>query len=145
MGKLQSNYLASVNACSGVKMQEYMSLRSIVDTASYSPAAYLQAVVKWNQRKHLAQLRTGSHWLAVETGRFGAARVERELRLCQRCEESSIDDVEHMIFDCSGLEVERQKHQSLFASGRVALVDFLQQDQIELAAFVHGCFKACKG
>ena len=70
--------------------------------------------------------------------------MERELRLCQRCEESSIDDVEHMIFDCSGLEVERQKHQYLFASGRVALVDFLQQDQIELAAFVHGCFKACK-
>ena len=59
--------------------------------------------------------------------------------------ESSNDDVEHMIFDCSGLEVERQKRQSLFASGRVALVDFLQQDQIELAAFVHGYYKACKG
>ena len=131
------------HACSGVKMQQYLSLRSIVDTASYSPAAYLQAVVKWNQRKHLAQIRTGSHWLAVETGRFGAARVEREQRLCQRCEGSSVDDVEHMIFDCTSLEAERQKHQSLFARGRVILADFFDQDQIELAAFVHGCFKAC--
>ena len=114
-----------------------------MDTASYSPAAYLQAVAKWKQRKHLAQLRTGSHWLAVETGRFGAARVERELRLCQRCEGSSVDDVEHMIYGCTSLAAERQKHQSLFASGRVALADFFEQDPIELAAFVHDCFKAC--
>ena len=141
--KLQSSYLASVNACSGIKMQQYLSPRSIVDTASYSPAAYLQAVVRWKQRKHLAQLRTGSHWLAVEIGHLGAARVERQQRLCQRCEESSVDDVEHMIFDCSSLEAERQKHQSLFARGWVDLADFSEQDPIELAAFVHGCFKAC--
>ena len=51
--KLQSSYLASVNACSGVKMQQYLSLISNVDTASYSPAAHLRAVVKWEQRKHL--------------------------------------------------------------------------------------------
>ena len=79
------SYLASVNACSCVKMQQYLSLRSNVDTASYSPAAYLQANVRWKQRKHLARLRTGAHWLAVGTGRFGAARVERQQRLCQRC------------------------------------------------------------
>ena len=64
-------------------------------------------------------------------------------RLCQRCEWSSVVDVEHMIFDCSSLEAERQKHQSLFARGRVDLADLFEQDPIELAAFVHGCFKAC--
>ena len=69
--------------------------------------------------------------------------MERQLRLCQRCEGSSVDDVEHMIFDCKSLEAERQKHQSLFARGRVDLADFFEQDPIELAAFVHGCFKAC--
>ena len=141
--KLQSSNLASVNGCSGVDMQQYLSLRSIVDTRSYSPATYLQAVVRWKQLKHLAQLRTGSHWLAVERGRFGAARVERQHRLCQRCEGSSVDDVEHMIFDSSSLEAERQNHQSLFARGRVDLADFFEQDPIELAVFVHSCFKAC--
>ena len=84
--KLQSSYLESVNACNGVKMQQYLHLRSEVDPASYTPAAYLQAVVGWRQRKYLAQLRTGSHWLAVETGRYGNARVERAQRLCQRCD-----------------------------------------------------------
>ena len=95
--KLKSSYLESVNACSGVKMQQYLHLRSEVDSASYTPAAYLQAVGGWRQRKHyLAQLRTGSHWLAVETGRYGNARVERAQRLCQRCDANSGDDVEHM-------------------------------------------------
>ena len=142
--KLQSSYLESVNACSGVKMQQYLHLRSEVDSASYTPAAYLQAVGGWRQRKHLAQLRTGSHWLAVETGRYGNARVEQAQRLCQRCDANSVDDVEHMIFDCVAMDVERQKHRSLFARGRVALVDFFIQDPTELATFVHDCCKACK-
>ena len=49
---------------------------------------------------------------------------ERAQRQCQRCDANSVDDVEHMIFDCVAMVVERQKHQSLFARGRVALVDF---------------------
>ena len=105
-------------------MQQYLHLRSEVDSASYTPAAYLQAVGGWRQSKHLAQLRTGSHWLAVETGRYGNASVERAQRLCQRCDANSVDDVEHMIFDCVAMDAERQKHQSLFARGRVALVNF---------------------
>ena len=51
--KLQSSYLKSVNACSGVKMQQYLHLRCEVDSASYTPAAYLQAVGGWHQRTHL--------------------------------------------------------------------------------------------
>ena len=54
---LQSGYLESVNACSGVKMQQYLYLTSEIDLASYTPAAYLQAVDGLRQRKHLVQLR----------------------------------------------------------------------------------------
>ena len=42
------------------------------------------------------------------------------------------------------MDAEWQKHQSLFARGRVALVDFFIQDPTELAAFVHNCWEACK-
>ena len=73
--KLQSSYLELVNACSGIKMQQYLHLRFEVDSASNTLAAYLQAIGGWRQRKHLAQLRTGPHWLAMETGRYGNARV----------------------------------------------------------------------
>ena len=61
-------------------------------------------------------------------------RVERDQRLCQRCDANSIDDVERMIFDCVAMDVEQQKHQSLFARGRVALIDISIQDPTEFAA-----------
>ena len=56
----------------------------------YTPATSLQAVVSWKQRKHLAQLPTGSHWLAAAQWR----RV------------STADDVEHKTFDCGGRAAE---------------------------------------
>ena len=73
--------------------------------------------------------------------------VERAQRLCQRCEKNSVDDVDYMIFDCVAIamDVEQQKHQSLFARGRVALVDFLIQDPADFAVSMHDCCKACKG
>ena len=49
--KLQGSYLESVNACSGVKMQQYLNPRSGVESASYTPVAYLQAVGGWRQCK----------------------------------------------------------------------------------------------
>ena len=112
--KLQSSYPESLNACSGVKMQQYLHLSSEVNSASYTTAACLQAVGGWRQRKHLAQLRSGSHLLAVGTGRNANARVERAQRLCLRCDAISFDEVSRMIFDCVALDVERQKHHPVF-------------------------------
>ena len=68
--QLQSRYLALVTRSAGSEMQQYLHLRSVVETASYTPAAYLQAVGGWRQRQAVAQLRTGSSWLAAETGRL---------------------------------------------------------------------------
>ena len=59
----------------GPKSQHYVDNVRAIDKQSYTtPAAYLQMVTKWSDRKRLAQLRTGSHWLAEETGRM--ARTE---------------------------------------------------------------------
>ena len=70
--------------------------------------------------------RTGWQWKQVVLGRQGWSE---SLGLCQRCEGSSVDDVEHMVYGCSSLAAERQKHQSLFARGRVALADFSSRIQ----------------
>ena len=84
------------------------------------------------------------NWSALAGScRFGAARVERQQKLCKRCEGSSVDDVEHIISACSSLEAGQQKRQSLFARGRVDLAVFFEQNPIEQAAFVYGYFKAC--
>ena len=56
---------------------------------------------------------------------------------------SSVDDVEHMTFDCSSLHAELQKHKSLYARGGVDSAACFKMDPIELAAFIHRYFKAC--
>ena len=81
---------------------------------------YIKQIIRSHRSAH------GIYRLAVQIGRFGAARVEREQRLCQQCWESSVDGIEHIIIDWTSLEAERQKHQSLFARGRVVLADFFK-------------------
>ena len=42
--QLQCRYIAEVTGCDKVKVQQYLQMRSVLETASYTPAAYLQAV-----------------------------------------------------------------------------------------------------
>ena len=140
--QMECRYIAEVMGSSLPKVQQYLQLRPLAaETASYTPAAYLQAVGGWRQRQAVAQLRTGSSWLAVETGRHNGS--ERAERVCQRCSSSATDDVEHMVFDCSALESHRWNHPSLFTRESRSLTDFFDQDPTELAAFVYECKKSC--
>jgi hypothetical protein len=61
------------------------------------PAAYLGAVRQRLRRVAIAQLRTGSHWLAEETGRW--EQVSRAQRTCLHCQ-SGLEDVQHALFVC---------------------------------------------
>ena len=58
------------------------------------------------------------NWLALAGSGNGSLlcnKGEREQRLCQRCEGSSVDDVVHVIINCADLEAKQLKHQSLIA------------------------------
>ena len=66
---MQCRYIADVRGSSLPKVQQYLQLRPLAaEAASYTPAAYLQAVGGWRQRQAVTQLRTGKSWLAVDTG-----------------------------------------------------------------------------
>ena len=141
---LKAAYLASVSAAEGTKMREYMAMRGPLTPAAYQPAAYLRAVGGWKQRKRLAQLRTGSHWLAVETGRWAAGGADAHgTRRCQRCVSSAVDDVAHMVFGCAALETVRMGYASLFSRPGLGLSEFMAQDPAKVAAFVLECFNVC--
>ena len=143
--QLQCCYIAEVTGSDKVEVQQYLQMRSVLETASYTPVAYLQAVGGWRQRQAVAQVRTGSSWLTVETGRFlGDVEVPRADRVRQRCSSAAIDDADHMVFDCSALENLRWNHPSLFTTrGSRSLSDFMDQDPTEVAAFVSECKKSC--
>ena len=96
---------------------------------------YLEAVRRRQQREALAQLRTGSHWGAEETGRW--ERQPREARTCPHCQ-LGVEDATHMIFDCPLYTPQRRRWGDLFAEPR-SLALFFVQDPTRLAGFVAAC------
>jgi hypothetical protein len=145
VAQLQSTFLASVNDSSLNKVQQYLRMTGELTAAEYGMAPYLTAVGGWKQRKHLAQLRLGSHWLGVEKGRQGpAGAVPRSERVCQRCHSGAVDDEEHMIFRCSAHSTLRLQNASLFSPWPDSLSTFMGQDPTIVAAFVHGCYEEAK-
>jgi hypothetical protein len=77
--------------------------------------AYLQSLEHRGKWREVAQLRTGSHWLAEETGRW--QQQPREERLCQHClaaGERHLEDVHHCIFQCPRAAELRAQYPQLF-------------------------------
>ena len=106
---------------------------------TYAPAMYLHAVPERRGRQRLAQLRTGSHWLAEATGRW--ERRPRDQRLCPHCHDG-LEDAHHVVFQCPLYQGLRDKFAGLF-EGPDTMTSFLgQARQPELAQFVHLCHAA---
>lgn len=122
-----------------------MIYNSIKDAYGVEP--YIQRCNNRHLRRILAQFRTGSHWLRVETGRH--SNLERCNRTCPMCshrvknpglpaayfdsfdsdEEGSdpVEDEHHMIFECSGYVCVRAQFQDLFSPEIVTIGQFLNQ------------------
>ena len=104
----------SVTDSESSKVQQYLRMRDGVAPETYCMAPYLRAVAGRRQRKAMAQLRAGSHWLGVESGRREGAALPRDQRVCQRCGSGEVDDEAHMVFRCAALSVQRREYASLF-------------------------------
>ena len=94
----------------------------------YASEPNIQQTINRNLRTIIAQLRTGSHWLHIETGRH--KKLEEEDRTCPMCafklsspgvraelwdafdsaddSDGSIEDEHHAIFDCPGYMYARE-------------------------------------
>lgn len=139
---LQRRFFAEVNGDNGVKVRQWMSIRGgAVAFGTYEPAPFLQAVASKTNRVRLAQFRSGSHWLRVETGRWGGLR--REQRLCQRCGCGTVDDEGHMLWGCDALIDQRLQHIELFGGGEDTVAAFMQQEPAALALFLRHCRDRC--
>ena len=139
MEAMQARQLDAMAACGKSKVQDYIAhIRGGVSLETYVPAAYLAAVPARPRMVRLAQLRTGSHWLRVETGRW--QRLERAQRVCPHCAGAAVEDEAHMVFDCPQYAGVRQEFVGLFGSGGRSLAHFLAQPPAQVAAFIHQCY-----
>ena len=55
----------------------------------------------------MSRLRTTSHQLEIETGRYH--NIERNLRLCKKCHDGNVEDEFHFLFICSKYDTLRRE------------------------------------
>ena len=94
--------------------------------------------------RSMAQFRLGCHPLRVERGRF--TRLAYEQRVCLRCNNGSVDNEYHMLFECASFNHLRhsQRFCHLF-QGPSCVRSFMSQvDQMNVARFVHNCISHAK-
>lgn len=121
------------------KVRHYVeNVRDGISMNTYQPARYLAVVADRPRRLRLAQLRTGSHWLRVEMGRW--QRLKKEERLCPHCPLAAIEDETHLVFDCPKYSGLRQRFAVLFTAGDRKLSAFLSQDPVVVAEFIRQCY-----
>ncbi|EFN53994.1 hypothetical protein CHLNCDRAFT_135985 [Chlorella variabilis] len=95
---LLERHVASYTHAS-VKVQRYIEdvWGGSISAEAYTPASFLCDVPERRRRVRLAQWRTGSHWMAEETGRW--QRLDRTQRPCPHCQ-APLEDVRHAVYDC---------------------------------------------
>ncbi len=86
---------------------------------AFGPEPYVKLNLSRSQRSILAQIRSGTLPLKIETGRFTGVDVND--RICTLCTENEIESETHFILHCKCYESERN-----------ALLDYVQLDIDEL-------------
>ena len=138
---LLERHVASYTHAS-VKVQRYIEdvWGGSISAEAYTPASILCDVPERRRRVRLAQWRTGSHWMAEETGRW--QRLDRTQRPCPH-RQAPLEDVRHAVYDCPLYAGLREEYAELFHSPGHALPSlaaFLgQARQGRLARFADRC------
>ena len=61
---------------------------------------YLSALTSSKRKINIAKIRTNSHELHSETGRWAVPKKLRMERLCHLCENTNIEDENHFLLEC---------------------------------------------
>ena len=143
--------LSAAQAAFIQQLQDDTSSRATVYNSiktGYHCEPYIQHSTNRHLRRIIAQFRTGSHWLRIESGRH--CQLARENRTCTVCphhvvkpvdvpdslfdsfdsaSESGdpVEDEHHAIFDCAGYTYARSLFPDLFAENVSSVGQFLNQ------------------
>jgi hypothetical protein len=64
-------------------------------------------IKNFENRRAITKLRTSSHKLEIETGRYN--NIPRDQRICKNCTLNKIEDENHLLFECHMHGIERKK------------------------------------
>ena len=94
---------SGVNSNSGNKLRTYAKL--ITD---YELEKYLTVDLSQNMMREIARLRTSTHKLAIETGRYQRPVVPSNERLCKICNTGQVEDEIHFVTQCTAYTKHRE-------------------------------------
>ena len=94
------NWTDCISKLSSGKLSCYSNLKTC-----YGLEGYLLCNLSFSQRKSLTRLRTSSHRLNIELGRY--KNIPRSGRICLRCDSGEIDDEIHFLFKCNTYNTQR--------------------------------------
>ena len=86
------------------KLDFYRTVKPSFDNKTEN---YLTLIPDFEHRTTITKIRTSSHKLGVEAGRYKS--LPREERICTNCDMGSIDDERHLIEDCHLINNERTR------------------------------------
>ena len=70
---------------------------------------YIGANISWRAKILIAQLRTNSHQLRCETGRWKRPKEAWEERICRFCNSGKVETEQHFILECEAYKDSRDK------------------------------------
>ena len=105
--KLKDTYskkwLEFISRSDSNKLRNYARFKKSFEMENYVK------IQKCRKRQNFTKLRISCHRLAIETGRYTRPITPNQERFCIFCNNASIEDESHLLFDCSLYENERQK------------------------------------
>jgi hypothetical protein len=124
--KYSKNWADAIKKEDG-KLRTYATFKS-----SLSPENYLNQVKNFDHRKALTRLRTSSHSLMIETGRYTKPRkTPVQERLCKLCNE--VEDEVHFLINCNLYKKERE---TLFHQVELKCQHFLSLNSVDRFIFL---------
>ncbi|KAH9328310.1 hypothetical protein KI387_000418, partial [Taxus chinensis] len=69
-------------------------------TCDHEQKHYIGATIKWKAKMLIVQLKTSSHHLRCETGRWKMPKEEWSERVCQFCKSGTLESEWHFVMEC---------------------------------------------
>ena len=85
-------------------------------THNHEQKRYIGANISWRSKILIAQLRTNSHQLRCETGRWKRPKEMWEERVCIFCSSRKVETEKHFILECEAFKDTRENYAGILAA-----------------------------
>ena len=92
------------NNGNGNKMRTYCKFKN-----NFNREIYLDTIKDIKHKKYLAEFRTSTHKLRIETGRYEYQKLPSADRTCLVCQNGAVEDEEHFLMQCTAYTIPRKQ------------------------------------